>query len=342
MKEEEKVLVLCDTEEEYAQLMTEFMKKHKELPWKVRTYTQVDELLKEEEDSFELLAVSESAYTASRALQELQTRRTVILNESGRVRWENIPCVDKYQPAEEILKYLLQVYMEIADTPLPRLKKSYNTVFIGNYSPVHRSMQTSFALTMSQILAREHTTLYLNFEHYVGIAELMPDLQTLDLADLMYFLSAEKEKFRLRMQTMLRHVGRLDYISPMKAGQNLLTIPAADWVGLLQKIEELGEYEYVVLDLSESMQGLFDILRMCRKVFTLTREDRIAKSKLLQYEQLLGLYEYGDVLEKTKRLSLAHIQRLPEELEQLTRGDLAALVHKLLKDLDQEAGEGGE
>ena len=135
----------------------------------------------------------------------------------------------------------------------------------------------------------------------------------------------------MRMQTICRHVGNLDYIPPMKSGQNLLTITAAEWMKLLQKIEELGGYEYVILDLSESMQGLFDILRMCKRIFTLTREDRIAKSKLLQYEQLLSLCEYGDVLDKTKRLNLSHIQRLPEELEQLTRGDLAELVNDLLK-----------
>lgn len=329
MREEEKILALYDTEEEYAQLLTEFLKRHKDLPWKVHTYTSIDELLRTEKAPFELLVVSESAYCET--LKTLEPLRIVVLNESGVVRWENIPCVDKYQQAEEVLRCLLGVYMETADTRLPRLQRSFSTTFIGNYSPVHRSMQTSFALTMSQILAREHSTLYLNFEHYVGVAELLPDMQTLDMADLLYFLNAEKEKFRLRLQTMLKHVGNLDYVPPMKSGQNLLTVTAAEWMGLLQKIEELGEYEYVILDLSESMQGLFEILRMCKKVFTMTKEDRIARSKLLQYEQLLSLYEYGDVLEKTQRVSLPHIHKLPEELEQLTRGDLAALVNNLLK-----------
>ena len=125
---------------------------------------------------------------------------------------------------------------------------------------------------------------------------------------------------------------------PVKSGQNLITVTPQEWLGLLERIEELEEYEYVVLDLGESMQGLFEILRMCRHVYTLTREDRIARGKLLQYEQVLALYEYGDVLGKTKRLSLSHIQKLPEELEQLTKGDLADLVKGLLGDLE----EGGE
>lgn len=327
------VMALCDTEEEYARLMTEFLRRHKDLPWELHTYTSVKELLEQEQYCpIAMLVVAESAY--SEELQKLQPGRTVVLNESGVLRWKEVPCVDKYQQAEEVLRYLLAVYMEIADVQLPRLRKNSKVVFIGNYSPVRRCMQTSFALTMSQLLAQEHRTLYLNFEHYAGIAELLPDTRDFDLADLLYFLNAEQDKFRLRIQTMLRHKGNLDYIPPMKAGQNLLTVTSAEWLGLLQKIEELGEYEYVILDLSESMQGLFDILRLCRHIFTLIREDRIARSKLLQYEQILSLYEYEDLLDKTKRVSLSHIRKLPDELEQYTKGDLADMVKELLKELE--------
>ena len=329
-------MVLCDTEEEYAQLMTEFMRKQKNLPWELHTYTNVDTLLGTEQSGLAMLVVAESAFRQE--LRGLAPGCLVVLGESGVMRWEDISYVDKYQEAEEVFRQLLGVYMEIADIQLPFLRTNRKTVFIGNYSPVHRCMQTSFAITMSLMLAKKHSTLYLNFEHYAGISELLPDMQTLDLADLLYFLNAQKDKFRLRLQTILKHKGALAYVPPVKSGQNLITVTPQEWLGLLERIEELEEYEYVVLDLGESMQGLFEILRMCRHVYTLTREDRIARGKLLQYEQVLALYEYGDVLGKTKRLSLSHIQKLPEELEQLTKGDLADLVKGLLGDLE----EGGE
>lgn len=329
----DKVIALCDTEEEYAQQMTEFIKKHKNLPWELHTYTCVEDMLKEERGSVGMLVVAESAYRDD--IRALMPERLVVLSESGVLRWENLTYVDKYQEAEEVLKCLIGIYMEIVDVQLPRIQKSRNAkaVFIGNYSPVRRCLQTSFSLAMSQMLAREHPTLYLNFEQYAGNAELLPDMQTLDLADLLYFLNADRDKFRLRMQTMVKRRGSLDYIPPMKAGQNLLAVTGADWLGLLQKIEELGEYEYVILDLSECMQGLFEILRLCTRVYTLTREDRMAKSKLLQYEQILALYEYEDVLEKTRQLDVSHIRRVPGELEQLTKGDLADLVRKLIREL---------
>lgn len=327
----EEVMVLCDAEEEYAQLMTEFLNKHKNLPWKLHTYTSVNDLLRGEKGEINMLVVAESTYCEK--LEALAPKRLVVLGESGVVRWEKLPCVDKYQEAEEVLKCLIEIYMEIADVQLPGLQKGCRTTFIGNYSPVRRCMQTSFALTMSQMLAQEHSTLYLSFEHYAGMSELVPDMRSYDMADLLYFMNADKDKFRFRMQTMLKHVGNLAYIPPMKSGQNLLSIPGKEWLGFLQRIAELGEYEYVVLDLSESMQGLFEILRLCRMVYTLVREDRMAKSKMLQYEQVLALYEYEDVLEKTKRLCLSHIRKLPEDLEQLTKGELADLVRGLIEEL---------
>lgn len=341
MEGKQHILALCDTEEEYAQLMTDFLRKHKEIPWEIHTYTSQSELMKgEEQGAVTMLVVAESAYTEE--MKTLQPGRIVVLNESGMVRWDRVHNVNKYQQAELVLKALLEIYVEIADVQLPMIRAESGTCFLGIYSPVRRCLQTTFALTMSQMLAVRYRTLYLNFEHYAGITELLPDTQTRDLADLLYFLTTEQGKFRLRFQTILQRKGELDYVPPMKTGQNLLSVTPVEWQSLLQKISELDEYEYVVLDLTENMQGLFDILRMCAKVFTLTREDRMAQSKLMQYEQLLAWYNYEDVLDKTEKFAVPKLCRVPEELEQYTRGDLANFVGQEIEKLygDRE-GKGG-
>lgn len=329
----EPVLVLCDVDEEYARLMTEFMGMHRELPWTVRTYTDVETLLREEKDRpIDVMAVSERSY--QQRLAVLHPLRTVILNESGLMRWKEFVNVDKYQQAQNVLQSILEVYLEIADIVLPRIRGQGATRFIGIYSPVRRCMQTTFALTLSQMLAAKHRTLYLNFEHYTGISELAAEVGARDLADLLYFLMAEKDKFRLRLQTIIRHRGNLDYVPPMKSGQNLLSVSPRDWSRLFERIDELGEYDYVVMDLSESMQGLFDILRFCVKVFTMVKQDRIAQGKLAEYEQLLADCAYGDVLEKTCRCVPPQVHRIPEELEQYTRGEMADFVRGYIRELE--------
>ncbi len=328
------VLVLCDREEEYARLMTEFMQNRRELPWSIHTYTDVEKLLQEEKDCFiDVMVVSERTYQDR--LSGLKPLRTVILREGGLQGWDEFIHVDKYQQAQQVLQSILEVYLEIADIAFPRIQGHGNTRFIGIYSPVRRCLQTTFALTAGQMLAEKYRVLYLNFEHYAGISELAAQTGARDLSDLLFFVMAEKDKFRLRLQTIIQHKGSLDYIPPMKSGQNLVLVAPRDWMSLLGKLEESGEYDYVIMDLCESMQGLFDILRACVRVFTLTKEDRIAQGKLEEYEHLLTAYSYEDVLQKTYKCALPRVRRIPEELEQYTRGELADYVRVVLREITE-------
>lgn len=108
-----KIMALCDTEEEYAQHMTEFLKCQSQLPWMIHTYTEVSNLLSflgKEQAS--LLVVAENAYTQE--VQELSHIPTILLNESGVVRWKDVRNVNKYQRADNVLREILQTYMELA------------------------------------------------------------------------------------------------------------------------------------------------------------------------------------------------------------------------------------
>ena len=282
-------MVLFDREEEYARLLSEFLRRQKELPWEIHTYTKMEELLEREKNGeVTMLVVAESSCMDT--LSTLEPACQAILNESGTLRFHQFPNINKYQEADKVWKELLELYVETVGTQLPFLCAEYKTKFIGIYSPVHRCLQSSFALTLGQLLSEKHPT--------------------------------------LRMQTVIQHKGGLDYIPPMRNGQNLLEIPPEEWRNLFQRIEELGKYEYVILDLSESIQGLFEVLQICTKVFTLTKEDKMSRMKLDQYEQLLALCEKDTVKGKTRKLALPFFQKLPTEMEQFTRGELAEYVRK--------------
>ena len=58
-------------------------------------------------------------------------------------------------------------------------------------------------------------------------------------------------------------------------------------------------YEAVILDLGDAVNGLYDILKKCSKVYTLYIDDETAQAKLKQYEENLRTAGYADVLEHT-------------------------------------------
>lgn len=331
-------LVLCDTEEEYAQHMTEFLQAHKEIPWEVYAYTDIGDFkksLQRKETEFPFVLIAENAYTEEvRALTvNYPQEKRILLNESGRVCFPEIRNINKYQEAENVYKEILGVYVEEVQKALPRLSRGSHTRLIGMYSPVKRCLQTTFALTLGQIMAQSKRTLYLNFEHYAGITELLPEVQTRDLTDLIFFLNTDQEKFLLRMQTILQKKGEMDYIPPVRAGSNLLEVSAGEWLDMLKRIGESGEYEYVILDLSDNLHGLFEILKMCSCIYTIGGEDPMAKYKMQQYEQLMNACEYGDILEKTICCRLPKFKSIPCNLEQLTKSELADYIRKNVKEI---------
>lgn len=118
MEQKEAVMVLFDREEEYARLLSEFLRRQKELPWEIHTYTKMEELLEREKNGeVTMLVVAESSCTDT--LSTLEPACQAILNESGTLRFHQFPNINKYQEADKVWKELLELYVETVGTQCP-------------------------------------------------------------------------------------------------------------------------------------------------------------------------------------------------------------------------------
>ena len=326
-----KIFAICDSEEDYLEGLSTFLTEREDFPFELHSYSDAEKLVEfGKKEKIEVLLVSESDYTYEVA--SLETGKTLLLNESGTVKDENLRNIDKYQKAERVWQELFESYASMLPEGERHLRLGHKTKLIGLYSPVRRCLQTSFALTLGQALAERHKTLYISFEHYAGWNQLLERSVRGDLAALLYFAGEQGEKFFCHLQSMTLRIGRLFYIPPVYAGQNLIYVTAREWVALLEKIMEIGGYEYIILDLSESIQGTYEILHLCDRIYTIVREDEQARAKLAQYEEILKEYDYEDITAKTKKQLLPQFTRLPERIEQYTRGELAEYIRRLIKE----------
>lgn len=324
-------LLLCDREEDYAQLLAEYFLRQKGIRFKVCVYTSLGEMLRQEktpaEAGADILLLAESTWEAG--LPVLPGVCVMILEETNPEVLAEYPHILKYQSADRVLGQLLEVYARREGRVLRGCRPQGVTQIIGCYSPVHRCLQTTLAGALSQELAERGRTLYLNLE-YLGEWSREEDH---DLADLLYFLKQEGECFRLRLESMLQRKGPLDYIPAMKAGENLPAVTPEEWLLLLERLDKECGYDFLVLDLSESLQGLLEILRYCTRVLTITRKEPMARVKERRYRQQLELYHYEDILEKTYFFSLPRISVVPSNPWEEGAGELTGYVKELLKEL---------
>lgn len=326
-----KLLVVYDKEELYVQNLVDYLGKREGFPYRIKGYTKEEELIQTAvSETIDVLLVSESVY--DNRVRELPIGKIFLLNESGSMIDETIENLDKYQAGDHIVREIISYYVEKENVVSPRFRVMTSTKVIGLFSPVRRCLQTSIGITMGHILSEKHKTLYLNFESFSGFASLEITQATQNISDLLYYMETTPEKFSYRLDSMLVKLGELDCIPPMTSLHSILLVQAKQWISFLEKIISEGIYEYIILDLSESMQGLFDILRLCDKVYTIVKEDYFAKAKVEQYELLLQMYEYEDVLEKTEKREIPFIKELPSSIAYYHTGELATFVNRLVKE----------
>ena len=326
------ILAVCDSETEYAYQLVDYLSHKKGFPFRVQLFTS-EKTLKEYSRSHPISIALIAEKDFSWDIREFPIEHILLLGEDFQKEYQDIKILYKYQSSNQMINELLD--WAAAKGILGRTGRgSKELKLIGIYSPAGKCLKTSFAFVLGQLLSKKHKVLYLNMESYSGLGSLLQKEFKTDMSELIYYLQNSKEKMIYRMGSMTEHAGELDVLPPFDSFLDFISVTGEEWIQLFQEIEKGSDYEYLILDLSDAVQGLFDILRLCDVVYTLSREDGFSMAKISQYEEVLKKSNYEDIWKKTKHCMIPTIKNLPPGLLQLTYTELAEFVRERIeKDL---------
>lgn len=323
------VLAICDEEKNYSERLYEYIHGKENGQFSVILFTDYEQCLEySKTEAINILLISLNLYNSAEL--KISASNIIILTGSKSESSDKEAYIYKYQSADKIFKKVMAYCSQKNSSVIRRNCKKPLSV-IGVYSPIKKTFQTTFAVTLGQILAKEHKTIYLNFESFSGFDSIMSSKSRADLMDLLYFWSCGTDNFTYRLESVIEHIGNMDYVPPVHSFMNFEGINAKQWLGFIEAFEEFTDYEYLILDLSENVNGLFDILRICSRVYTLTDNKRISTAKLSQYEALLHECSYSDVIDKTQKMTIPLFREIPGNYEQLPYSDLARYIRRELE-----------
>lgn len=325
------IMAICDRQAAYTNRLIALFQEKKELPFEIHGFTKNERLEKFcDEHKVALLLISEPDYKEE--LQKKEIDQILVLQEGMETLPQNVAAVNKFQPARELYREIMRVYGESEKIVPFHGSRKENFQLIGVYSPLHCCMQTTFTLTAGQLLAKKKKTLYLNFECFSGFETLFGKRFRGDLTDVLYYYDCAREKLSYKLESIVQEMGGLYFIPPTMSYEDFRDIQAEEWIAVITQIAKAGGYEIVILDLTEQVRGVFSLLEACGKIYTLIKDDRMAKAKLAQYELMLQQDAYQKILEKTEKCRLPIFKNLPANLEHLSYGELANYVEKQLKE----------
>ena len=325
---DKRILAIFDSEENYAYRLMEFISEKLNHPFEIYVFTDRNKFFScARIKDIECLLISETAYKQD--VEAVKIPHIIILSENGESLSKALHHINKYQSCENILHEVMEYYTDQAgDVPAALRTRGRRMRIIGIYTPVGRCLQTTFSLTLGQMLARRYKTLYLNFEIYSGFGKILSRSFNSDISDLMYYFSCAREKLAYRMESMVETVNGLDFIPPAEIYQNLAGIRGSQWIDLFQEIEKTSEYEYLILDLTDGIMDLWEVLKECDNIYTIYRDDGIAMAKIEQYERALEHMSFGDITARSTRFKLPVFRQLPIHFEELTYGELAGYIRE--------------
>lgn len=279
----EKHLVICDEEFRYARNLGEMISESDVLAVKVYTCTSLEKTLElAKEKQIHILLISEKYCKEER--DNIEAKQTFVLTK-GTV--ENLNpkehMIYKYQSADQIVQEILETYAENVEENIIKQARRNKTKLLAVYSPIHRVGKSRFAIALGKELSKKEKVLYINMEEYPG--EPFLDVYKNHLGDVICYL--KQKNFGLRLQTTVQRVDGLDYIPPMEMCTDLREIALDEWIELFEMIFEHSNYETLILDLGESVQGLFKILQKCNEIYMPTLEDEASRKKLQRYEETI-------------------------------------------------------
>lgn len=326
----ERILAIYDTDQAYAQRLAEFINRREKQPFTAVPFTSLEKLKEYEKDhAIEILLVGGNL---RKEVSGLKARQIVSLCDKEVVELgEEKTGIYKYQSGDSVMREVMACYcQQPAAQALAFL--GARAMIIGIYSPVNRCLKTSLALTMGQLMAKSERVLYVNLEEYSGFSRLMKEEYSQDLSDVLY-LYRQKAYNWLRLKAMVHTWGGMDYIPPVRYGEDLNQVSPEEMARLIERIAGEGGYERLLVDVGQMGRGALPILEVCDAVYMPVKEDSVSAAKVEEFEEYLKTAGAKEVLEKIRRLRLPYHNDFGKRegyLEQLLWGELGDYVRKLL------------
>ena len=307
----DKNVVICDREIRYANGLGENIAEREDLAVKVYVCSSFEHVLElEQAKKIHIFIVDEEITYAQRT--QIGANQVFVLARGkvadlGEEEW----AIGKYQCADEIIRQVFEFYVDRTKENVMRCMNKERARLVAVYSPIHRVGKTTFALALGRECAKSKKVLYLNLEEYAGM-EVSQDTN-MNLGDLLYYLRQGNGNLGIRLQAAVKEDEGLDVVPPIPVVLDLKEVTWEEWEALTTQLVENSLYEMVVLDVGESVQGLFPLLELCDRVYMPVLEDENSRRKLKQYQDNVEQLK----LEKLNRITYQFV--MPQNPEKLAK-----------------------
>ncbi|MCI8669265.1 MAG: hypothetical protein HFI34_07080 [Lachnospiraceae bacterium] len=282
-------VVILEDDMEYLGNFLSYFENYNESVLRIAGFSEKDSFFKFiNQNNIDLILTKEELL--SDIEKDVDNKKILLLTEEDGIESINgIKTLYRFQHMKNIIRYIFNLCAESIPVKrdIIRVKGGEKIQIIGVYSPVKRCGKTALSIELAGSLAKNGKILLINMEEYSALRKDDGENNEYDLADLLYFYMQNSWSFELKLKAVLQNMCGFDYIPPMKNGSELRNITVEQWKGLISEIGKVSDYKIIILDVSDIIGNILQLLDMCDFVIMPYMMDEISVYKAAEFEKYL-------------------------------------------------------
>lgn len=274
----ESICAIFDTDAEYAVRLMNAMNSRKGINYRTIMFTgrgALNEYIRDKK--LQLLIIDEEL---AREGCEGYAAKVVVLTEDALSGSGESGCrIYKYQPADRLISAIMK------EGGIRQTQDYGNVQITGVYSPIHYAGRTSFSLALAKAYAAEgKRALYLNFEEFSGLSEILAGTKEGGLSDALYYYRQGKERFREHFERFVCMTGNIYYLPPVQCADDISCQSCEEWSGFVLETAGTGMFDVIVIDIANALLRPWSLLDICSRIIMPVREDYISRQKISDFD----------------------------------------------------------
>ena len=325
---DKKVFGVCDSDKEYAEVLSHFIGRREGDRFSVMAFTRMEAIEGYlSRGSFDVLMMTDSfAEEFERKGYEsyMPEGMTYILSERRDEVDYGYPSIYKYQSSEAVLREVVGGYDKKNTV---KKRRSAGPGVIGVYSPVKRCGKTKFSFALAKEYADRFegggagavsgagggaggigagagsgASIFISLEDFCGPEFIKANDEMTSISDILYRCQTLPEDEIWKDAEFSRYYG-VDILGGARCPEDIRSADCSIIRFALEKLKDEGSYPAIVVDIADAVAEPEKIFEACDEIYIMTLSDESSKQKLSAWRKHMENGGYKAIIEKMRFLS---------------------------------------
>lgn len=243
-------------------------------------YTEPEKALEYIRENSSKLDVIMSTPRFLKSIDNTNITKIAISNSTNLEAQDDLFYLNVYQCGEDIVNDLKKICLVENNIPITN-RKSQSTKLVSFYSTQGGSGKTTIAYSTALQCAVSKKVLYMNFETSSYTDNYYKESFPVPMDDILFAIKDKRTSMEILLKGAVKNRHNVYVLPPFNSLGDLLDLSVEDVKNLINNITEIGEYEYIFIDLSSEFTPLNQaIMEECHKIILVYSGDIIGNGKL--------------------------------------------------------------